>query len=823
MVYLSRARWVWVRSIGLVALPLLVGCGSSDGPGGTGARDRDASVGDADGGDADGSLTPVQDAAGYYDSGSDADGGMDPGGFDLDTLTIVYDGPESIDLVLGEPIEPVTFRATVNGRPISVGWSVDRGELASIDENGVLTPTGALGGYVTVRAGLNDHVVTYRIQIRVRARQNGASAAQASQVATSEAELTVGGGIGGVGGEGLGTSIDSDVLRDLLEAGPTVSAQDVNLELLYPYDGTLFPRGLLAPLLMWRWDQNDADAIRIELRTASGNYAWTGMFGPPAVLAEKGRKFIRHPIPQDVWDAATQSAGDGLSDGTSDTLALTLTIAKGGVVYGPVTRTLAVAPGRLTGTVYYSSYGTALATNYNSVEGQPNDFGAAVLSIRSGETGPSLVSGYDSVEHDGCRACHRVSAQATNLLVQSPPDDLKSWWNALDGSPEIELGEFEPSLAWAGLSPDGQLALTNSVDMSRHNTTVSADAPWTRLFDMTKQPPTQLDAVGLPNDLRAALPTFAPDGTKVAFAFLGGSGPFFEDLPTDGSKLVVMDFARSSLTFSNPRVVATGNADNAASYRAHGAGFPSIGPNGERVVFVNEVRGAGPTNETYIASREGARSELWWASTASEVSHPLHRANGRDVNGVTYLPKGGQRHGTGDADYDDSTLNYEPTINPVTTGGYAWVVFTSRRMYGNLATQDPWLSDPRNYDFRDYDQVTTKKLWVAAIQLDAPADSDPSFPAFYLPGQELVAGNAHGFWVLDPCREDGASCDTGDQCCGGYCQPAGPGGALVCADKTITENCSAEQERCDTAADCCDPTADCINNFCARPAPPIVF
>ena len=39
-------------------------------------------------------------------------------------------------------------------------------------------------------------------------------------------------------------------------------------------------------------------------------------------------------------------------------------------------------------------------------------------------------------------------------------------------------------------------------------------------------------------------------------------------------------------------------------------------------------------------------------------------------------------------------------------------------------------------------QYTTKKLWVAAIDLNAPAGSDPSHPAFYLPAQELLAGNA---------------------------------------------------------------------------------
>ena len=68
----------------------------------------------------------------------------------------------------------------------------------------------------------------------------------------------------------------------------------------------------------------------------------------------------------------------------------------------------------------------------------------------------------------------------------------------------------------------------------------------------------------------------------------------------------------------------------------------------------------------------------------------------------------------------DGTLpsDYEPTVNPSVTGGYSWVVFTSRRMYGNVATVNPWASDPRYADTSV--QPTPKKLWVAAVDANAP-------------------------------------------------------------------------------------------------------
>ncbi|MGH7284650.1 MAG: hypothetical protein ACRELY_24255, partial [Polyangiaceae bacterium] len=203
----------------------------------------------------------------------------------------------------------------------------------------------------------------------------------------------------------------------------------------------------------------------------------------------------------------------------------------------------------------------------------------------------------------------------------------------------------------------------------------------------------------------------------------------------------------------------------------------------------------------------GSEGELWWIDIATHTPHRLDK-----LNGVSYLPDGGAHTGA-----LDQLLNFEPTVNPVPSGGYAWIVFTSRRLYGNVATRQPYESDPRYADLTT--SPTPKKLWVAAIDLSAPAGTDPSHPAFYLPAQELYAGNQRGYWVVDPCRSDGTSCDTGDECCGGYCRPGGDAGGLVCTD--VQPTCAQVSEKCATTADCCgkDTGIQCIDNRCATPTP----
>jgi hypothetical protein len=156
-------------------------------------------------------------------------------------------------------------------------------------------------------------------------------------------------------------------------------------------------------------------------------------------------------------------------------------------------------------------------------------------------------------------------------------------------------------------------------------------------------------------------------------------------------------------------------------------------------------------------------------------------------------------------------------MSPIAAGGYFWVFFTSRRTYGNI------VNDATNLGVTD---AVTKKIWVSAYNIrTGDIIGDPSSPPFYLPGQEVAAGNIRAFAALEPCREEGASCETGVDCCKGHCYmgkcgPPPPPPPPPPGEPPPPPRCSNIDETCVTAADCCDKAAKCLRSFCGIPAPP---
>ncbi|MEO6951232.1 MAG: hypothetical protein ABI321_05410 [Polyangia bacterium] len=744
------------------------------------------------------------------------------------TLSVTPDSQQTLTVTRGMQTPTIAFSALLGTVPVEVVWSVDRGDLASIDagpsSTGTVTPTGTTGGLLNVTARLGQTTIVRQVLIKlVSTPQNGFDATnpdEQKQVPTSVGDLSSGGGVGGVGGEGLGGPVTDPATITALGA-PTDNGASQNLKLVYPYDGTIWPRGMLAPLLMWTWSQSDADAIKIDLTTTSGSFSWSGTFAKPQFASA----FIRHPIPQDVWTAATETAG-GTVNGAADKLIVKVTLARSGVGYGPVTQTWPVAPVHLTGTVYYNSYGTKLVKNWTTADKAGHPVGAAILSVRSGDTGPKLVIGKDSplgsngipTNDSGCRVCHIVASRGRFIIAQAEagtPNNGNSWLydlNATDVQGSGTLLSPDGTFAWAGMVGDGSYALGNAVNPSSSNPGIlnaSSNTATSQFWQFGPSPLVQ-PLTGLTAGLAAGYPSYSPDDTQVAFVDVTGSNATLANRPLKSAS-----YDATTHAFSNEQTLYT-PANNEA------AGYPGFLPDNSAVVFEHQIKHGG---DTVVTTRSCARSELYWNKTGMNVA--LDAANGH-TGAASYLPTAAMNHGiyqAGDprcgdttATWDDTSLNYEPTVLPVIEGGYAWVVFTSRRLYGNQLTQYPYNSWPADYDTTSLAQAPVKKLWVTAIDLNAAPGTDPSHPAFYLPAQEILAGNSRGFWVLDPCKSDGLSCASGDQCCNGFCEPD-PGNpkSLVCGNTAV---CANVQDKCTTAADCCDASNTCVNGFCAA-APPI--
>jgi hypothetical protein len=742
-------------------------------------------------------------------------------------LSITPDGLQTITVTVGQAPPTSMFTAVLNGYPVMAGWAVDQGDIGVVPAGPAdtvsFTPSGSTGGLVTITAGFNGQTATVQVFVKLVASQSGATTnvAEQPQIAGSVAQLTAGGGVGGVGGEGLGGTVaDMPTLQAL--QNPTSDGSAQGFAILYPYDKTVWPRGILAPLVQWTGafpsaggdaGAGDAgalagagvDAIQMTLATTSGSYSWTGTFGPPAILAMTSGPFIRMPIPQDVWATATNSAGGTTPSNQPDQLVFTLTVAKNGVGYGPITQTWPVAPALLSGIIYYNSYGTQLAKNFSGAVGGDGTFGAAVLSIHVGDTGPTLVAGgppagqQATTDGSQCRVCHTVAAQGSRLSLQQyngGPDNITSVYD-LTQTGAVE--HVEPNnIDWfPAVYPDGTVALSK----------------WGTLYplpDDTNSIPTS----GLTfTDL--GTPSFSPDGTLVATNPTNGS-------MANGQQLFVMSYSSTTNAFGAPALVAdyTGQSSNTRP------GWPSFFPDGKSLVFQLQSNPGVDGNQDDLRTRKGALDQIAWTS-ATDATHVtiLNALNGVGAGGTQAIPNlpGAAAMGcTGDGAQvgnidpthsNDINVNYEPTVAPVAGGGYVWVVFTSRRMYGSEATIPPFCSDPRGVDL--VKNVTTKKLWVAAVDLGAAPGTDASHPAFYLPGQELLAGNARAFWVLDPCLKDGSSCTAGDQCCNGYCEPGGDAGGLTCSNTPPNNSCSAVNDKCTSVADCCDPTNICENGYCA--------
>ncbi len=620
-----------------------------------------------------------------------------------------------------------------------------------------------------------------------------------------------------------------------------------DLKWLYPYDGTVFPRGTLAPAVMWNGNAGtDALYLRIksqrfEYKTVLRPSATPGLwlpFGasslePPdrnlealtGVALQLGQTLtgIRPTqllIPKDVWDLAGQ-----MSLGKGDPFTLELTERVNGQVRGPLKSRIYIAQATLKGSVYYSSCLSAMQG-----EDPVASFfsGGKVLRIPAGSRAELVLSSPGQV--DGrCQGCHSVSANGARLIAQSSQlgssftgflsGDVSGLLDGLAtrgldllgqgmsyqldsaGRPDSFMGRaVGPNASYGALYPDGSKYLSTSGQIDS-GLAILMGSP-SSLF--LPPPATLYDAqtgavtgnTGVPAS--AAMPMFSPDGTLLVFN---------DAAVNDARSLVVMDYDTKLHKGSRRRILL--EEDPTGAIRP---GWPFVLPDNRAVVFTrtddSAFSGSGSSSifANAVQNVSGMElfgglklftSDLYIADLASRKVTPLAKAMGFNTPGdfasdATYLPFGAE----------DLHRNFFPTVSPVAAGGYFWVFFDSYRHYGSLGVQ--------------------RQLWGFAVDIRADGNytADPSHPPFYLPGQEFGSSNHRAFAALDRCRPDGAPCRTGIDCCAGACSlPSGSSFELSVPTGTCSQRppdrCAKRDEHCSSSADCCNANDSCINGFCA--------
>ena len=556
-------------------------------------------------------------------------------------------------------------------------------------------------------------------------------------------------------------SADAATQAGLLAA----TAPDAAVTWTYPYDATAFPRGLNAPQLMWNGAAaGDVYLVHIQSPTyelqAFTNAALATTLAGAAPAG--GRTF--------AFAAATWG---GFVDSTSGSATLTVSRKSGSTYTRLVQHTWAIASRSMSGSIYYWAINKAAVVRIKPGAIAPDYFLAAATVPPGPTTGTVMY----------CPSCHTASADGSTLVmgtgiwgstvdVWSTLYNLKTSATSFNGYQTTNPATQFPL---AAVTPDGKMVVENwatvrGSPMGQTDLPVDISAP-------------VLATPTLPSVTGTNLETLVGASNHTFFPVFSADNALFAYVDSSSGALISLDWNPVTKKFANPRTLIAGGATKIA--------YPTISPDHRWVVYQR-----GPDYGSLNTSFTGDLYAVDTTKPGTEIA----------LDGInnTYSAAAGVAR--------DRHRSYEPTFAPVPSGGFFWLVFHSRRTFGNTLVDVPYVNGNEG--------TGTKQLWVAAINVPtaAPSTTDPSHAPFWLPGQDPTTRNMRGYWALDPCQPDGTSCVTGTDCCGGFCDGTNDAGVAVCG--STSTSCSQVGDRCNVTADCCGAAGvTCINHACAEPPP----
>ncbi len=536
----------------------------------------------------------------------------------------------------------------------------------------------------------------------------------------------------------------------------------------YPYDGMAYPRGLNSPNLMWNNGVGgDVYAVHItsptyELQVFTNASAAAALAGTTPTGATKY-----------AFDPARWAT---FADSTSGDAKLTVTRKSGGTYTKIVDQTWKIASRSMSGTIYYWAINKAAVVRIKPGAAAPDYFLQSATVPPGGTKGTTMF----------CPSCHTASADGSTLAMGTGEwGSTKDVWSTvynLASSATTFYGYETSSPATrfplAGLTPDGKVLVENWAKV-RGNASGQDDTP----VDLSN-PSTAVTTV--PMLTTTGLEGLVGSGHHTYFPVFSADNQLFAYVDSTDGNLYSLDWNATTKTFTHRVELA------AAPGSGNKIAYPTLSPDHRWVVYQ-----VGPDFGSLGTSNTG---DLY----AVDTTNPMQPIALAGINTSMSAAAGTTR---------DQHRSYEPTFAPVASGGYFWLVFHSRRTYGNTLVDVPYVNGTEGSG--------TKQLWVAALDVAGATaqTSDPSHPPFWLTGQDPTTRNMRGYWALEPCKQDGASCATGTDCCNGFCDATDDAGTAICG--STSAGCAQVGDRCNVASDCCATSSSvvCINHVCSEQIP----
>jgi hypothetical protein len=486
-------------------------------------------------------------------------------------------------------------------------------------------------------------------------------------------------------------------------------------------------------------------------------------------------------LPQAAWtDISTLNA-----DGDPLNVTVRATINGSCVSVSPETVRLSFAKDPLAGGIYYWQSAT-----YGGVGGKTG----GIYSHDFGTFDPTPTPFYVDNTSGTCVGCHNVSRDGIRMsLAYDDPDGDDEFGDehgaVLDIPTKTKLGAGTTF----GNYPGFQTFTHDHAKMIASTYKTNANAGFA-VFDANAV--TLLTTSTLPTGMQGTQQDLSKDDSTLVFVVPAANaipGNNEGDIHmTVGGAIYTSTFTASTNAFGTPQPFLTPTGTQQTFY------YPSFSPTvdvaspcttcGGWVIF-NEADDASSANnlDDSFYNRKARVKIMHYPAMTSDTPLDLTAVNVAD--GLS-----------------NSWPRWSPFVGTFHGHNILWITFSSNRDYGlhltNLGFDNCYPPEGPSYDQPQplskqgvtYQDCADPQIWMAAVDIDADRTldtSDRSFPAFWLPFQDVTAHNHSAQWVEQVSgnpQPDGGTCLPVGDACGGL--DGGTGTCCqVCCYGTCAESC----------------------------------